>query len=61
MAKLKQVTPADRMAQELLRLRRELDTILAEFFASADADAHGSPALRVVDPLRKLTDGNAST
>ena len=53
MPRIKQITPADRMAQELLRLRRELDTILAEFFASADTDAHGSPTLSVVDPLQR--------
>jgi hypothetical protein len=55
MAKPKKITPADRMAQELLRLRRELDTILSEYLSAVQTPEDGGPVRLVVDPLRKLT------
>jgi hypothetical protein len=53
MARLKQITPADRLAQELLRLQREIDTALREYWATMEPDSVEAPTLRVVDPLQR--------
>jgi hypothetical protein len=48
---LKQITPADRLAQEVLRLRRELDQILTEYLAATQEEDDGGPVRRVTDPV----------
>jgi hypothetical protein len=55
MVKFKQITPADRLAQEVLRLRRELDSILNEYLAAVQAPDDDGPLRRVVDPLKRST------
>jgi hypothetical protein len=59
MSKLKTITPADRLAQELLRLRREIDVVLAEYMAAVQQPEDGGPMRRVVDPLRQSTEQGA--
>jgi hypothetical protein len=53
MPRIKQITPADRLAQEVLRLRRELDSVLNEYLAAVQTPEDGGPIRLVVDPLRK--------
>ena len=53
MVQIKQISPADRLAQEVLRLRRELDAVLNEYLAAIQSPDDGGPLRRVVDPLRQ--------
>lgn len=55
MPHIKQITPADRLAQEVLRLRRELDSVLNEYLSAVQTPDDGGPVRQVVDPLRKST------
>ena len=54
MARITTVTPGERMMQELLRIRREIDLILSDYCAAVadNEDQCGPPTLRVVDPLK---------
>jgi hypothetical protein len=54
-AKVKKITPADRLAQQIYRLRRDLDAVLAEYMAATQEPEDGGPVRQVVDPLRKVS------
>ena len=54
MPQIKKITPADRLAQEVLRLRRELDSILNEYLAAVQTPDDDGPLRRVVEPIETV-------